>query len=60
MIAVSIIVHIFGLSISHQQTLTAVKRHESYLENEPADGLFCDFVFLFKLPEMSSLLLFEY
>ena len=57
--AVSIIVHIFGLSIRHQQALTAVKRHESYLENEPADGLLCDFVFLFILPEMSSLLLYE-
>lgn len=26
------------------------------LENEPAGALLCDFVFLFKLPEMSSLL----
>ena len=30
-VGVSIVVHIFGLPIRHQQTLTAVKRHESWI-----------------------------
>lgn len=47
-VSISVVVHIFGLPIRrHQQALTAIERHQSEvnLENEPAGGLLCDFVF---------------
>ena len=47
-VSISVVVHIFGLPIRrHQQALTAIERHQSKgnLENEPAGGLLCDFVF---------------